>query len=408
MRHRSARARTSTRVRYGRAVPKWIDALTGARTSRDPRLSVVIPVHNVEEYVAECLDSVVGQSYGDFEVVVVEDGGSDGSAAIVERYSEADPRVQVINQENAGLSAARNVGAAAARGDFLAFVDSDDIVPSDAFKVMMDTVERTGSDMVVGCMRQLVDGRTRVGPLMRENHAHRRESVSLPDMPLMLADVFATNKIYRRAFWDEAGLAFPTGLRYEDQPVLTAAFLAARRFDVVPETVYLWRRRRDKSSITQTRHELADLRDRAVSKRMSTEAVVAADLGLAEVWYRRILPVDMWEYFRASVTGSDEYWQTLRSVTAEFWNEGTVPFVETQLPVQQRLMGWLVLQDRRSELAELIRWLDSRSGELPLEVRGQDVVCPLPGIDDNTLDLPAAAYTLAPHELPPHRRLRNS
>lgn len=362
-------------------------------------MSVVIPVHNVESYLADCLDSVLSQSYADMEVVIVDDGGSDGSVALAERYVLTDPRVRLVEQANAGLGAARNVGVVWARGAYLTFVDSDDLVPPGAYETMMSTIEETGSDMVVGCLRQLVGRRTRMGPLMRENHARRRERVALSDMPLMLADVFAVNKIYRRSFWDAAGLGFPTGIRYEDQPTLTRAFIAARSFDVLPETVYLWRRRRDRSSITQSRHQLVDLYDRVVSKRLSTQAVVAADPGLAPLWYSKILPVDMWEYFRAAVTGSEEYWQTLRAATAEFWNEETVPFVETNVPAQQRLMGWLVLQDRRSELADVIRFVNSCSGNVPVEIRGQQVICPLPGVDDPRLDLPPATYTLAPHEL---------
>ena len=210
----------------------------------------------MEQYLAECLDSVLAQSYADLEVVVVVDGATDRTYEIARDYAKADRRVRVQRQANAGLGAARNAGIRAASGAHLTFLDSDDVVPPDAYALMMETIRRTGSDMVVGTLERDAGHRQLTMRLMRQNHRTRREAVTLDEMPLMLADVFAVNKVYRREFWDYAGLAFPEGLRYEDQPTLTAAFLAARQFDVIPETVYLWRVRTDRSSITQRRHEV--------------------------------------------------------------------------------------------------------------------------------------------------------
>ena len=130
---------------------------------------------------------------------------------------------------------------------------------------------------------------------------------------------------------------------YEDQPTLTTAFLATRTFDVITETVSLWRVRGDGSSITQGRHALDDLLDRVESKRLSTLLVQGADRPhLHDVWYHDILPVDMWEYFRSVPGCTDDYWTALRSAVVEFWSPHTVPFEHTRIPLQQRLMGWLV------------------------------------------------------------------
>ena len=89
-------------------------------------LSVIVPVYNVERYLARCIDSILQQSYRNLELILVDDGASDSSGAICDEYAQKDPRVNVIHKENGGLSSARNAGLDAAKGEFISFVDSDD------------------------------------------------------------------------------------------------------------------------------------------------------------------------------------------------------------------------------------------------------------------------------------------
>lgn len=98
------------------------------------KISVIIPVYNVEPYLRECLDSVLGQTFTDWEAVCVDDGSRDGSSAILDEYAARDSRFQVIHQSNKGLSAARNAGMDAAKGEWLFFLDSDDVIVLDAFE----------------------------------------------------------------------------------------------------------------------------------------------------------------------------------------------------------------------------------------------------------------------------------
>ncbi|HEY0776269.1 MAG TPA: glycosyltransferase [Nocardioidaceae bacterium] len=380
------------------SVKQWVRArVADSSTIREPKLSIVVPVYNVEGYLEECLDSILAQPYDDLEVVMVDDGSTDSSADIARRYADAHGNFRLVSQANAGLGAARNAGVEAARGQYLTFLDSDDRLPADAYSAMMRTLEESGSDFAIGKLVRDEGDRRFAMPRMRDNHRVRRVGVRLDEMPRILADVFAVNKVYRRAFWDEAGLSFPTDIRYEDQPTLTRAFLAADRFDVLTETVYLWRIRTDGSSITQRRDDIADLYDRILTKRSSTEAVLAKAPHLLHLWQSDILPVDLWEYFRAVPGCSDEYWDLLRAGLAEFWSEETVPFHRTWIPVQQRLMGWLVSQGRREDLVRLIEFVDGCGGDLPLEQRGDRVVALLPGVEDG--GLPESTYVLGEHEL---------
>lgn len=331
-----------------------------------PLLSVVVPVHGTEAYVEECLASIAAQPVSDHEVVVVDDGSPDRAADLVRRRARRDPRVRLVQQDNAGLGAARNAGVATARGRYLAFVDSDDVLPPDAWGPMLASLESSGSDFAVGRAERDDGTRRWATPLMQRNHATALTATDVARSPLLLADVFAWNKLFRRDFWDAHDLAFPVGVRYEDQPALTAAFLAARSFDVLTETVYRWRVRGDGSSISQQRHRVADLRDRLETKRDSLRQVRdAAGPTVLEVFCADVLPVDMWEYFRAAPEAGEEFWRLLVDGVRELWHDGTLPFAATRVPPQQRLMGWFVEQDRPEGLRECLAWIDAHR-PLPL------------------------------------------
>ena len=331
-----------------------------------PLLSVVVPAYQVEDYLAACLRSILGQSHAALEVVVVDDGSTDTTGEIADRIAAEDPRVRVIHQPNAGLGAARNEGVRRSTGTYLAFADSDDLVVDEAYAALVGSLERTGSDVAIGAVERLRGDDRFMTPLMKQNHAETRTTVGIEEDPLLLADVFAWNKVFRRSFWDRADLAFPEDVRYEDQPALTRALVAAHGIDVLAEPVYLWRVRTDGSSISQQRDDVRDLSDRLLTKRWSTQTVLeTTSESTQEVWFGRVLPIDMWEYFRAVPGCSDEYWELLRDGTTEFWNPETLPFERTSLPLRQRLMGWLVCQGRRSDLAELIDFVDQHPLGLP-------------------------------------------
>lgn len=367
-----------------------------------------MPVYNVERYLEQCLDSILAQPVEGIEVVLVDDGSPDRSGAIAERYARDHATVRLLRQDNAGLGAARNAGVALARGRYLTFVDSDDELPKDAYSVMLRTLEATGSDFVVGRLKRDDGERRYATPRMRRNHRVDLLRTDVRRSPRLLADVFAVNKLFRRSFWDAHGLAFPVGTRYEDQPALTRAFLAATSFDVVPETVYLWRIRDDGSSITQRRDDLADLRDRVETKRVSHRLVTAAP-ELREVWLGDVLAADMGAYFRSVPGCSEEYWTLLRDAVRDFWDADGFPFEGTELPVAQRLMGWLVARDRRAEVEKVVAHVEGHAaaggGRLPVERRVGGAVCLLPGLDDPGWGVPEDVYRLAPHEVTCDARL---
>ncbi len=332
--------------------------------TREPLLSVVVPVYRVEPYVEACIAAIRRQPVRDMEVIVVDDGTPDRSAELAAAAAAGDPRFRFVRRENGGLGAARNTGIELCRGRYLAFVDSDDVLPRDAWSPLIRSLEESGSDIAVGVLEMKFRYRSRIAPRMRENHRTNQIGVTLRERPQMLADVFAHNKVYRRSFWESAGLSFPEGVRYEDGACLARAFGLARGVDLLTHVSYHWRIRSDGSSITQGRCRLEDLSDRRTTKAMSLRVVEDfGDPDITAVLLGDVLPVDLVQYVRCVPGCSDEYWRTLVAMVRELWGAGSpVPIEDTLVPVEQRLLGWLVLHDRRADVERLLRLLDRRRG----------------------------------------------
>lgn len=374
---------------------------------RAPRLSVVVPVYNVRDYLVECLDSVLGQSFRDLEVVVVDDGSTDGSGALAQDYVDRFPNVHLVATENRGLGAARNTGVEHARGELIAFVDSDDMVLPDAYAAMVSVLDESGSDFVVATFQRNFPEGVAIPPRQRMLHRERRLAMTAEDFPEILTDVFAWNKMFRREFWDNAQLSFPVGVRYEDQPPLTRAYLSARAFDVIERPVYLWRIRDDASSITQGKRQLDDLRDRFSTKRDALETVRRlGSAHLLDTFFRDGLVVDLPGYFRQIPDCDDEWWALLHRELAELWRDGP-PFALTTIPVAHRLIAWLVVNDRRAEAETVAAYAaQHRPIDVPVLERDTEMIAQLPYWADPSTGIPPELYRLHEHERAARRRPR--
>lgn len=114
-----------------------------------PLISIIVPVYNVKDYVEKCLDSICGQTYKNLEIVVVDDGSTDGSGEICDTYAQKDPRVKVIHRENRGVSAVRNEGLDIALGEYIGFVDGDDWIDSDMYEFLYELLIVNEADISV-------------------------------------------------------------------------------------------------------------------------------------------------------------------------------------------------------------------------------------------------------------------
>ncbi|MEU0386912.1 glycosyltransferase family 2 protein [Streptomyces chartreusis] len=224
-----------------------------------PTLSVVVPVFDVEPYISSCLESLLDQRLEDVEIVVVDDGSTDASLLIAERWAHQDSRIRVLEQPHAGLSAARNTGVRAARGRYLAFCDSDDVVSDTGYASLVRSLETTGSDIASGDVRRLDSSGVRPHAEYQDVFALDRRRTHIRRHTALVRDRMVWNKVFRRSFWDARDLVF-TLPEYEDAPVMMRAHIEASSVDVLSEVVYFWRvRGHGAPSITQRRDEPANI-----------------------------------------------------------------------------------------------------------------------------------------------------
>lgn len=221
-----------------------------------PLVSVVVPVYNVEHYLHACLDSIRRQTYPNLEIIVVEDCSTDGSLQTLEPHL-ADIRLLLIqHQRNGGLSAARNTGIEAANGEYIMFVDSDDIVDHRLVEACVSSASETGAQVVTYGFMPFDDGRP-INELQYEPYDLLKESKFLNDEYFRLPH-FAWLKFIHTGLLRNSGIRFPVGLYYEDWPFHWHLGLVAETISQLGGSLYHYRQRR--TSITgSTGHKLLDL-----------------------------------------------------------------------------------------------------------------------------------------------------
>src|SRR3954468_8067723 len=167
-----------------------------------PRISVVVPVYNVEPYLAECLESLAGQTVKDLQVIMVDDGSKDRSAEIAQEFADRDERFHLVKQPNGGLGNARNTGITHATGEFLAFVDSDDYLPPNAYELLLGALDETGSDFATGNVQRVTVKGTRQVYFLADTFTKTRLATHISEFRRLIADRTAWNKLWRKSFWD--------------------------------------------------------------------------------------------------------------------------------------------------------------------------------------------------------------
>ena len=371
-------------------------------------LSFIVPVYDTEKYLDECLASIRAQEYRNIEIVCVDDGTPDDSVAIVRRNRLRDPRVRLVRRPNGGLSAARNTGVAAARGEYVAFVDSDDMVPPSGYRAAVESLDRTGSDFAVLPYQRWRAGTATQPPMwVRAAHALPREAVSIDEFPDALANAIICSKVFRREFWDRLGLSFVEGIIYEDQQVSAEAYARARAFDVLTTPLYLWRHRADRSSISQGKREVSNLRAQFAAANESIE-VLRRHASHAVVSERllQLLSNDMPQFTARLVGANDAYYQLLREELPVLLEHLDREAYLAQVPPQQKVIQHLVVSDQRAAAEEFLKrgGLVLRNARTSQEDVG--LVVQLPFWGDDSVDIPRECFRISERQTKVHTSVR--
>ncbi|MGI5140104.1 MULTISPECIES: CDP-glycerol glycerophosphotransferase family protein [unclassified Streptomyces] len=351
-----------------------------------PRLSLVVPLYNVELFLDECLQSIADQTFTDWEAIVVDDGSTDGSLAIAERWAAKDNRFRVVTQENKGLGPARNTGVAhlTEGTEFLAFVDSDDSVLPDAYERCIASLVATGSDFVSGNVNLLKAGEILISPLHEKRLRTDRKRTHITRDKDLVYDRTAWNKVFRRSFWDKHAFEFP-GILYEDAPVTLPAHFLASAVDVLGEPIYLWRQRTGGApSITQRRTEPVNVRDR-IRSCDSVSRFLASQPGEAYAqhkrWYDEIFITDELPLFMGVLDEAGEEFRNLFMAGAADFLSRVDPRIMPRLPVALRLKCHLIREGRLDELMELLAFERETGRAVPVVRQGLRHFADYPVID---------------------------
>ncbi len=359
-----------------------------------PRLSVVIPVYNVEEFLPECLQSVTAQSFEDYEVLLVDDGSTDGSAAIAEEFARRDPRFRVISQANGGLSKARNTGTAHATGEYLAFLDSDDALAPNAYDLLVGSLQRTGSDFATGNVHRLTRFGTSQSPFLARAFDQTRLKTHVTKFRPLLSDRTAWNKVWRRSFWDRHGFAFPEGRIFEDTPVTVPAHFLADAVDVIADPVYYWRIRESGGSITQRRLEPRALRDRMTAIEEVSDHLARKGPRGAKQWYDETVVADDLRYYVNALEAADDEYRELFLDRVNAFLDKTSRRIFDPLPAIERLKWHLVRRRLMPQLVEVLRFQKQELGRTPpVRERGK-WYGDYPFRTDRELRIPPSVYRL--------------
>ncbi|MFJ8044727.1 CDP-glycerol glycerophosphotransferase family protein [Kitasatospora sp. NPDC096147] len=336
-----------------------------------PRLSVVVPIYNVERYLEECLDSIAAQTFTDFECVMVDDGSKDGSAAIADAYAAKDSRFRLVRQENKGLGAARNTGYRHIHpdGEFLNFVDSDDTLPPSAYELMIGTLDETGSDFATGNVLRF----RAVGYYQSGGHSkpfrETRLKTHITEIPSLVTDRTAWNKVYRRTFFDQAGILYPEGILYEDAPVSVPHHYLAKSVDVISEPIYHWREREvGEMSITQMRFNPKGLIDRVKSMELVRAWLQARPEPVFQEYllsYDENNLVEEIPMFFWSVLDGDEPYREAYQVHVSRLLRAIGPAQVRKLRAPLRLKYHLTVANRMSEFLDQMEFEKDSNGAAP-------------------------------------------
>ncbi|GHE42814.1 hypothetical protein GCM10017673_51320 [Streptosporangium violaceochromogenes] len=308
----------------------------------------------MEPYFRDCLASIARQTLRDLEVICVDDGSRDGSAAIAEAFGAQDDRFRVVRQENAGLGAARNAGALLAGGEYLCFMDSDDVLPVDAYELLISSLRASGSDFACGNVLYLNSTGTWRSGLHALPFRETLRRTHVTARPELLLDRTAWNKVFRHDFYREHGFRFPDGL-YEDAPVTIPAHVLARSVDVLDDPIYYWRQREaGDPSITQSRTVPGNLEDRVASITRVRDFLAAhASPALRRRFDEFVLRSDLNLYVNEVLDADADYRGRLMENVGSLV-ERMDTGVLSGLPWERRLLFELVRRRRMDDFVEVL------------------------------------------------------
>ena len=225
-----------------------------------PAVSVIIPVYNAGERLRLCVDSALNQDFTDFELILVDDGSTDGSAEVCDLMAASDSRIRVVHQPNSGPGASRNAGLGEAAGKWIAFIDADDTVARDYLSCMMSVNPQDGDLVITGVRRVFADGSPGFDYFSFGTSGPAEDPSDLIDRYYILTDGFPVSKLFDRELVMSSGLRFNTEITFHEDHIFCLEYLLrCNRVSLVEGTPYFYWDECDNKSLSTRKHSTGEL-----------------------------------------------------------------------------------------------------------------------------------------------------
>ena len=229
------------------------------------KISIIVPVYNAENYLRRCIDSILEQTYTNFELLLINDGSTDGSAKILEEVKESDSRIRVVHKKNEGVSATRNLGLKLVTGDYITFIDSDDFVDKLYLEVLSKSLTENDSDIASGNFASFNEERQTFLFFTTEETYFEKvyspqewlDQENNPRHNLFLTVIFTPFKLYKRELWED--IEYPVGRVREDDAIIHKLYLRCQRISFVNSAIYFYSQHEDSLSKTVMQKDIATM-----------------------------------------------------------------------------------------------------------------------------------------------------
>ena len=229
------------------------------------KISIIVPVYNAENYLRRCIDSILEQTYTNFELLLINDGSTDGSAKILEEVKESDSRIRVVHKKNEGVSATRNLGLKLVTGDYITFIDSDDFVDKMYLEVLYKSLTENDADIASGNFASFNEERQTFLFFTTEETYFEKvyspqewlDQENNPRHNLFLTVIFTPFKLYKRELWED--IEYPVGRVREDDAIIHKLYLRCQRISFVNSAIYFYSQHEDSLSKTVMQKDIATM-----------------------------------------------------------------------------------------------------------------------------------------------------
>lgn len=281
-----------------------------------PCISIIVPVYQTEKYLKECVDSILRQSFTDFELLLINDGSTDGSGLICDHYAQIDERVKVIHKKNAGVSAARNTGLEISRGEYIVFMDSDDTADEGFLEFAVNSLTDAHADVFLSGLKFEVwnDGRIdrtiRCGITATQNYTIRELLENMDVTYSQICICVPTCKLYKREIIQKNNLRFPEFLRYSEDTWFNLDYFSHCNSVIFSQKVFYHYRQVNTESLTARFHKDTYEVHQMVWYKMRALMQIAGCCGSAMDWFEAL-------YFDMLLGGAHEYYRFYKKTTAK-------------------------------------------------------------------------------------------